>query len=147
MRAVFGMAVAALLVGVGFAADDKETKLDGTYIIVGIEAGGEKLPEDFITKQPEAERTVTIKGDKIIAMKGGKEDIASVKFDTSKKPAEITVTSKKGDKEDHVYGIFKLEGDTLTICGVEGEKASDRPTEFKTTKDNKAMILILKKKK
>jgi uncharacterized protein (TIGR03067 family) len=146
MRAVFGAAAAALLlVGSGFAAD--EGKLDGTYVLVGIEAGGEKIPEDFISKQPEAERTITIKGDKAISMKKGKEDIATLKIDASKKPGQITITSKKGDKDEVVVGIYKVEGDVLTICAVESEKDSDRPTEFKTSKDSKTMMLTLKKQK
>ncbi|MCE9565165.1 MAG: hypothetical protein K8U57_24295 [Planctomycetes bacterium] len=40
MRALFGL-VGLLVVGVGFAAEDKKAvKLDGTYLLVGVEAGG-----------------------------------------------------------------------------------------------------------
>lgn len=147
MRAGFGIVV-VLAASLGFAAEDKKAvKLDGTYLIVGIEAGGEKLPDEFVTKQPEAERILTIKGDKIISMKNGKEDPATFKIDGSKKPAEITITNKKGDKDETIQGIFKVDGDTLTICAIESDKAADRPKEFKTSKDTKSLILILKKQK
>ncbi|MBA4188399.1 MAG: hypothetical protein C0467_10380 [Planctomycetaceae bacterium] len=148
MRAAIGMAV-VFVAGLGFAAEDKkEVKLEGTYLIVGIEAGGEKLPDEFVTKQPEAERTITIKGDKIIASKkDGKEDPATFKIDATKTPAEITITTKKPDKDETAYGIFKVEGDKLTICAIESEKATDRPKEFKTSKESKSLILILQRKK
>ncbi len=147
MRAAFGIVV-VLAFGVGFAAEDKKAvKLEGTYLIVGVEASGEKVPAEFITKQPEAERTITIKGDKMMVMKNGKEDPATFKIDTSKTPAEITITSKKDGKDETAHGIFKLDGDTLTICAGEANTPADRPKEFKTAKDSKTMILVLQKQK
>ncbi|MCE9565164.1 MAG: TIGR03067 domain-containing protein [Planctomycetes bacterium] len=105
------------------------------------------MPAEFVTKQPEAERTITIKGDKIITIKGGKEDAATFKIDSTKTPAEITLTTKKGEKDETVQGIFKVEGDTLTICAAESDKPADRPKEFKTAKDSKTLILTLQKQK
>ena len=46
-----------------------------------------------------------------------------------------------------MYGIFKVEGDKLTICMIESDKAADRPKEFKTSKEGKAISMILEKKK
>jgi uncharacterized protein (TIGR03067 family) len=149
MRPVLGMLV-VLAAGVGFAQDKKDdkkpAKLDGKYVIVGMEFGGEKIPAEFLDKAPEADRTIVIKGNQAIATKGGKEDPATFKLDDSKKPAHITFTSKKaGGKEETVYGIYKLDGDTLTICAVEGKEA-DRPKEFKTEKGSMAIMMTLKKK-
>jgi len=149
MRAAFGMVV-VLTASIGFADDKKDdkkpAKLDGKYLITAVEIGGEKFPDDLITKGSDAERTIVIKGDQIIASKGGKDDPATIKLDASKTPAHIDVTSKKGDgKDEKMYGIYKLDGDTLTICMVEG-KPEDRPKEFKTEKGGMAIMLTLKKK-
>lgn len=148
MRALFGIAVVLVACGGLVAEDKKAAKLDGTYLVVGLEANGEKLPAEFFEKKSEAERTITIKGDKITAKKGdGSDDPATFVADASKTPAEIAITSKKGDKDETAYGIFKVDGDTLTICAVENATAADRPKEFKTEKGGKALILVLKKQK
>ena len=49
-------------------------------------------------------------------------------------------------KSETIYGIYKIEGDTLTICFNESEKPEDRPKEFKTSKDDRARLLTLKRK-
>jgi uncharacterized protein (TIGR03067 family) len=150
MRTIAGLVLGLLVAGTAADGQDKKDppKLEGTYIIVGLEAGGEKLPAELFEKAPEADRTIVIKGDKLIATKGGKEDAIEFKTDTSKTPAHITTTEKKPDgKTETSYGIFKVDGDTLIICMVESGKEADRPKEFKTTKDNKAMLMTLKKKK
>jgi uncharacterized protein (TIGR03067 family) len=135
------MATAALVVG----NEDKKPSLDGTYVMVAIEMKGEKIPDETLKKLPEEDRTITIKGDKLIRMGKNKEPI-ELKIDASKTPAEIDTKETKGDKPEMSYGIYKLEGDTLTICLVEDGKAADRPKEFKTMKDSKLVMLILKKK-
>ena len=122
--------------------------IEGNYLIVGMEMFGEKLPDELVVKGPEAERTIKISGDKMIAIKGGKEDPATYKLDASKTPATIDMVGTKGSgKEEKMFGIVKLEGDTLTLCLAESEKAEDRPKEFKTTKEAKSMIMTLKKQK
>jgi len=48
-------------------------------------------------------------------------------------------------KEQKILGIYAFEDDTLKICyGVEGEK---RPTEFKSEKDSKRILIVFKRLK
>jgi uncharacterized protein (TIGR03067 family) len=151
MRRIFGsalLAVCALALGSTTGrGEDKKVSIEGTYVIVGIEADGKALPDDLITKAPEGERTIKITADQLIANKGGKDDPANYKLDTSKTPYQIDMTAKNKGKEEKMYGIFKVDGDKLTICMIEADKADDRPKEFKTTSGGKAVIIVLQKKK
>ena len=55
------------------------------------------------------------------------------------------MTETKGNgKAETTYGIYKLEGETLTICGEIEGKLEDRPKEFKSGAKN--VIMTLKKK-
>jgi uncharacterized protein (TIGR03067 family) len=151
MRRILGSAFLAVSV-LAFASapgrgDDKKVNLEGTYVLVGMEAGGQPFPADLIAKSPETERTIKITGTQFIPTKKGKEEVANYKINTSKTPYQIDLTSKGKDKEEKMMGIFKVEGDKLIICMVESDKAEDRPKEFKTTKGGKTLILTLQKKK
>lgn len=63
-------------------------------------------------------------------------------IDPTKKPKEIDYEMTDGTK---TKAIYKLEGDTFTDCFVLG--GGDRPTEFKSTEDNKVMVITYKKVK
>jgi uncharacterized protein (TIGR03067 family) len=150
MRQALGVVV-LFAAGLGLAQDDKKGgakagKIEGTYLIVGFEGGGQKAPAEFFEKAPEAERTVKITTDKLISSGKKKEDSVAYTIDPSKSPAHITTTETEGGKSVTSYGIYKLEGDTLTICMIESQKAEDRPKEFKTVKGGKAIMMTLKKK-
>jgi uncharacterized protein (TIGR03067 family) len=150
MRPTLGVIV-LLAAGLGLAAQDKKegkkaVKLEGTYLIVGIEMGGERIPDEFLGKAPEEERTVKITADKLISAKKGKDDSISYKIDASKSPAHITTTENKDGKVETSYGIYKLDGDTLTICMIESGKPEDRPKDFKSAKNSRSVLLVLKKK-
>ncbi len=151
MRRVAGLcmtvAVLALTVGSVTGREDKKPSLEGTYVIIGLEVGGKALPEADIAKTAEADRTIKITADKMVANRAGKEDSTSYKIDASKTPHEIDTIGKSPDgKAETSYGIYKIDGDKLIICVVDSEKATDRPKEFKTTADGKAMLMTLKKK-
>jgi uncharacterized protein (TIGR03067 family) len=122
---------------------------DGTYVIVSVEMDGEPMPEEFFSKAPESERTIRFSGSKMTAHKRGKEDTVEVNYDTTKTPAQFTtIEPRAGGAPGKTHGIYKIEGDTLTLCMTEGRdgKEEDRPKDFKTTKDGNAILMKLKKK-
>jgi uncharacterized protein (TIGR03067 family) len=144
---VFTLAIGLFALGSLARADEKTDKalkeLEGTYLVIGLEAKGLKLTEDDFKKTPDADRQMVIKGDQIVSRLGGKEDPATIKVDAAQKPAHITITSAKGGKTEVNYGIYKLENDVLTICATANAEAKDRPKEFKA--DDKVIVLVLKK--
>jgi uncharacterized protein (TIGR03067 family) len=152
MRTLFGVGMAAALAvaagGQEKKPDAKAEKLDGTYLIVGFEQGGVELPEEVLKASPEASRTVKIAVDKMTFMtKDGKEKTITVKFDPTKSPKQLTSTETKDGKLETGVGIYKLEGDTLTVCVAESDKEADRPKGFKSDKGSKTMVLMLRRQK
>lgn len=148
----------ALLASVGCKNTDptqpaKEAAgIEGTYLLTGIDMFGEKVPDDEIASGPEGERTATISKDTIrlplLSMGDkGKERVMTYKLDPSKTPAEIQLTraNLKGEMKT-IYGIYKLEGDTLTLLVTSGEGETYRPKEFKTRPKSLDMMIVLKKK-
>ena len=79
-------------------------------------------------------------------VEGGKErdEHGTYKLDAKKKPAEIDITPPKEDGTH--LGIFKIDGDTLTIC-MSDKGASERPTKFESPEGSKVMLLTLKRAK
>jgi RNA polymerase sigma factor (sigma-70 family) len=120
------------------AVKDQE-KILGTWAYVSVEANGKKVPEAVkdarLTFAAESKFTaINRKGEKM----GG-----TYKLDPARKPKQITTTNDKG--KTHL-GIYKLEGDTLTIC-IHQEDGADRPTEFATKKGTKIVLVVLEREK
>src|SRR5262245_59438155 len=91
--------------------------IEGTYVATGMEWGGEKATQEELGKMGDA-LTVTITADTITHKKGkgDKGEVQKYKLDSTKTPAEIDLTITEPDgKTMTLYGIYKLEGDTLTL--------------------------------
>lgn len=148
MRTLFGVGMAAVLAAGAGCHDKKAEELDGTYLVVGMEIGGERLSEDDVIKKPEAERTVKIAGGKMTGARMDEGTTITFTLDPTKAPKQMTTTvSKSGGESKTMVGIYKLEGDTLTICEDESDKEADRPREFKSENGSKVLILTLKRVK
>jgi uncharacterized protein (TIGR03067 family) len=120
---------------------------DGSYVIMAAEADGQ--PEGSYANRSESDRTITFSGNTMTRTRGDTEISIDVTYDATKTPAHITMTENKpGGRVESTYGIYKIDGDTLTICmkGVGEGKEVDRPKEFKTVKGGKEFLMTLRKK-
>jgi uncharacterized protein (TIGR03067 family) len=106
--------------------------IEGTYLIVGVEFLGEKQPDEETAKESELDRTVKISKDQI-QFKITRRETVRYKLDPSKSPAEIDLLAEEpGKKSKANYGIYKVEGKTLTLFLMGAEEPQLRPREFKT---------------
>jgi len=94
--------------------------------------------------------TITIKGTSIhfvipTAEGTPREPKGEIKIDENAKPQKtvdwVNLTGASGQAAPPILGIYKFEGDTLTICS--GGVGGDRPTEFKAGEGNKPSLIVL----
>jgi RNA polymerase sigma-70 factor (ECF subfamily) len=143
-----GVAVAVIVGGARWALADKpaapgkeeakdEEKILGTWALVSFEEGGQKAPEAWIQ---EAKVTFAADG-KMTVKQGEKEQEFTYKLDPATDPKGFSGTNDKGRT---VLGIYKLDGDTLTVCA---DRGGDRPTEFASKEGTTVVLEVLKREK
>jgi uncharacterized protein (TIGR03067 family) len=110
-------------------ATDKE-RLQGTWTEVAVERDGKREK-----KEKERAKQLVFNGDKLIIKEKGKEFECSFKLDPKQNPKTIDITVK--DLHMVQQGIYRLEGDTLTVSF--GKK--ERPSGFNSASN---AITILK---
>lgn len=152
MRRTFGLALAAaaLALSLGCGKSGSPTSgpgpagIEGGWTLVSVESEGKKNPPP--AELPEAEKKFRATADKLYSTKNKQEESIRYKLDPSKSPPEVELTSDRKDgTSETMYGIYKLEGDTLTLCVVPSADPADRPKEFKTAPGSKVLIMTLKK--
>jgi uncharacterized protein (TIGR03067 family) len=119
---------------------DKDAKnIIGTWTVVSMERDGQKASDEEakgISVTFAAEGKVTVKTP-------DKEIAGTYKLNATKKVKQLTL---EANDEKTLYGIYKLDGDKLTICAVD-TSSDDRPTEFSTKEGSKARLVVLKREK
>jgi uncharacterized protein (TIGR03067 family) len=124
-------------------ADKNELeKFQGKWVQVSTTIDGKAMEEDELKN-----RFVVFKGEKLILLYKDKErGTSSLKVDPGKSPAQIDTTAEDGPvKGGTLKGIYKFDGDTLTLCFVVGSK--DRPTEFASNPGSGALLFVHKRAK
>ena len=127
-----------------FAADDSaETKaLQGSWIPVKAELGGQPLPSDVLRKI-----TLTLTNQNYeVTITGEQSDSGTWSIDTSTKPKGMTIVGTKGPNAGKTFPcIYDIKGNTFRICyDLSGAK---RPTEFKTASGTKLYLVTYNRKK
>ena len=102
-------------------------KLQGEWTMVSLEQRGVKRSEEVVSRIK-----LTVKGDQLIVSRQGeaRERRETINIDPSQNPGILDLTGPAGFIS---LGIYKLEGDNLTLCRTIERGDIDRPREFKTT--------------
>jgi len=109
--------------------------LQGEWTMVSQEQRGVKVPEEVVKLFK-----LTVKGDQWILSRQGQagERKETIKIDPSQNPGILDLTGPAGFTS---LGIYKLEGDTITLCRTIDRGDIDRPREFKTTLEEGILVV------
>jgi uncharacterized protein (TIGR03067 family) len=145
--------MSAVLIGLALtlgAPATKDTPKKDVPTIVGEWVGEKAITGGKEKPVPEGGIDFTFTEDgKLMVREGTRNDAASnktgsYKIDSKKTPAEIDIIPPADKKEATIQGIYKIEGDTLTLCISHD---ADRPTKFESPAGAKTMVMVLKRAK
>jgi uncharacterized protein (TIGR03067 family) len=101
----------------------------GTWVATSSTYDGQKAPEEVVRT---IKRIVT--DDRVVWERDGRRFAGSkIALDSTREPATIDVIPDGGpNRGERILGIYKLQGDTLTICMA--RPGQPRPKEFQARK-------------
>ena len=147
---MYSTLLVGLALSVGAPAAKEAPKKEAPSIVgewIGEKAvgGGKERPH------PEGGFIFTFMADGKLKVKEGtdeKPDGATYKLDTKKPPFTIDIIEEPGEKASMI-GIFKIDGDTLTICisGAKGAEDAERPTKFESPEGSRTILATFKRAK
>lgn len=116
----------------------------GSWNLEKAELGGMAIPAGAAL----GELSLTFNADgTVIATKGGKPEPDNTRYthDPKKSPAEIDLTeSRQGGKDMVIRGIYKIDGETLTLCM---SPLAERPTRFESPAGAQTILMTFKRMK
>jgi len=144
-----GLIPAAVLRGEDGKADLDQ--LQGSWEVTTMEMGGKATAAEDLPGKV----TVTFTGEKMVmdgplAAPEGEKPVPpafTVKLDPSENPKAIDTVALTGRfKGKSQPGIYRLEGDELTLC-LPNQEAKGRPTEFTSPAGSVFVVMTLKRSK
>lgn len=120
------------------AADDKDLeKFQGEWVVASQVLSGEKSAE---TKSAGVKLVIKKTAWTLVSPRGRESKYTYV-IDSTKDPKTIDITRGTDDRTSP--GIYKLDGDTLTICHPTNR--GDRPKAFESTAENRCEVVVYKR--
>ncbi len=139
---LLGVALAVAAPGVKDPPKKKDLPtIHGEWTVESITIGGMALPRQQAGGPEKFEFAPD--GTMTVRMSAGgvpKNEVGRYTLDEKKSPPEIDLVPDVAGKEMTMLGIFKLDGDTLTLCV--GEK---RPAQFETVAGELSILLTFKR--
>jgi uncharacterized protein (TIGR03067 family) len=132
--------LASLAVATAQPADDMKAAA-GKWAVSKATLGGKDITKAFkgveLLLAADGAYTLTI---------GGETDKGTVKVDPAKTPKEMDILGKEGpNKGKTIKTIYKLDGDTMTVCYELGD--GPRPTAFESKAGTKQFLAEYKRAK
>jgi uncharacterized protein (TIGR03067 family) len=124
------------------AAADRRS-LDGVWEVVAAEQDGRKIPAGLCKKMA----VKFIKGETVeITVWDGNVLRHPITLEATKPVKEIDF-KESADEKGFIPGIYSLDQDALKLWFATIPKPRKRPTEFKTNREDRGMLLVLKRVK
>jgi uncharacterized protein (TIGR03067 family) len=123
--------------------DDKADlkALVGKWKLEKAEVGG----KDMLTVLKDLELEIQADAKYVLKL-GGQPDEGSFTVDSGKTPKQMEIKGTSGpNKGKTIPAIYKIDGDTVTICYQLG--GGDRPTAFESKPDTKLFLAVYKREK
>lgn len=112
-------------------------ELQGSWELVSMQWDGRDYPGQVAGR-------ILIRGDKATSFGGEKPVTYSLKIDPNQSPAQLNMLVNVDGKLKIKQCIYKIEGDTLTLCHhFKSNKV--RPAEFKTAASDGLLLSVLKR--
>jgi uncharacterized protein (TIGR03067 family) len=116
-----------------------QDQMQGTWKVEKIEYGGMAAPGK------EDKMSLVIRDNRMTPHRDGKkeEDEMSFTLEADKQPATIDLKSTR-IKEMTIRGIYRIDGDTLTLCL---SPQGGRPTKFESKQNTDVVLIVLKRER
>jgi len=143
------LSAAVVLLGAALvSAEDKKAEADlksvvGKWTVEKAELGGVDRTELF-----KALKFEILEGAKYSVEIGKEKDEGTFTVDPAKSPKEIDITSTAGpNKGKLIKAIYKIDGDTLTVCYELGTDKGTRPEKFESKPKTAVFLVTYKREK
>lgn len=137
-----GLIVALAVACLGDEAAEEESRLQqGTWQVVSSVREDKEAPADIMSQI-----TRTVEGDHVIWHRSGRPfGGTTLVLDPTQEPKALDAIPDGGpNRGKHLLGIYRLEGDRLTICMADPGKP--RPTAFEAGKGSGRTLMTFRKK-
>jgi uncharacterized protein (TIGR03067 family) len=129
------------LIGTAARAETDGERIQGNWSVQKMTRRGQELPENEVK-----ELAVAFENDQFLAKRGDKvAESCTFTLDETKSPKAIDMQPPKSKGKRPALGIYKLEGDKLTM--IWRKEGKERPTDFDAAKAADTTFVVLERAK